>query len=129
MIKIPCRCNKYKNKILDKVVQLISLRIELFLSKFTDCLIAVGDSVAERFKNRTKSLYIIPNVPLTTIFKCDEVKKDSEIVQMGGGLQSFHGVNESIHAIAKIKNKYPDIKFKIIGNILVDINSTIKERQ
>ena len=118
---------KIKNKISDRVVQLIALRIELFFSKFADCLIAVSDSVAERFKKRTKSLYVIPNVPLTTIFEFDEVKEDSEIVQMGGGLQSFHGVNESIHAIAKIKNKYPDIKFKIIGSILVDINSTIKK--
>ena len=118
---------KIKSKISDKVVQLISLRIELFFSKFADCLIAVSDSVAERFKKRTKSLYIIPNVPLTTIFKFDEVKKDSEIVQMGGGLQSFHGVNESILAIAEIKNKYPNIKFKTIGNILVDINLMIKK--
>ena len=46
---------------------------------------------------------------------------------MGGGLQSFHGVNESILAIAKIKNKYPNIKFKTIGNILVDINLMIKK--
>ena len=118
---------KIKSKISDKIVQLISLRIELFFSKFTDCLIAVSDSVAERFKKRTKSPYIIPNVPLTTIINFDDVEKDSEIVQMGGGLQSFHGVDESVTAVSKVKNKYPNIKLKIIGNILVDINTMIKK--
>ena len=47
---------------------------------------------------------------------------------MGGGLQSHHGANEAILAMSKIKNRYPDVTYKIIGNILVDINPAIKIR-
>lgn len=118
---------KIKNKILDKVIQMISLKIELSLSKFADCLIAVSNSVAERFKEKVNYFCIIPNVPTSTIINFDNVEKDSEIVQMGGGLQSFHGVDESVTAVSKVKNIYPNIKLKIIGNILVDINSMIKK--
>ncbi|VUT28001.1 MAG: putative glycosyl transferase [Candidatus Syntrophoarchaeum sp. GoM_oil] len=117
---------KIKNKTLDKVIQWISLKIELFFSKFVDCIIAVSDSVAERFKERAKDIYIIPNVPLPTIVNLDNIGKDNEVVQMSGGLQSFHGVNENIVAISKVKNEYPDIKLKIIGNVLVDIDSMVK---
>lgn len=136
---------KIKNKYLSGVIQTIVSGIEITLSHFSDLLITVNNSVASRFST-IKKVHIIPNVPILKIFDSsfgtnERLKKslifdinskntannNSDLVLVGGKIQSFYGLYDSLHATSMVKEKHPNIQLKFIGEIKDDISSIIKE--
>ena len=49
------------------------------------------------------------------------------MVLVGGKIQSFYGLYDSLHATSMVKEKHPNIQLKFIGEIKDDISSIIKE--
>lgn len=119
---------KIKKKILRKFFESFLGVIERFLIKFVDGLIVVSESVGNSLRS-SKGYTVIPNAPLLKFVQKlnQENKKDCDLVVVGGGLQSYHGLNDIILAISEVKKYYPEIKLKIVGNIQTDIEGTIKE--
>ncbi len=117
---------KIRNKILRKVVEFLSLRIEQFLAKSADCIVVVSNSVGERFR-KISGFFLIPNVPLVDMIENSDYEKNCEIVQMGGGIQSYHGINEIIFALLKVRKHNSGVKLKIIGNVKANIESIVEK--
>ncbi len=118
---------KIKHKpILKKIVETLSYLVEIKSSKFADCVIAVSNSVAERFKKNGIDVKILPNVPLMSKITSSK-KKDCDVVLVGGGLQEYHGINELLSALANVKNHIPTVTLKIVGNVKVNIEEMLSE--
>ena len=117
---------KIKTKILRRPFEFLVDLIERTMVKFADGVIVVSESVGERF--RSKGYTLIENVPLLSFSANPESLKDSDLVLMGGDLQSFHGLEEILSAMLEVKKSYPGIKLKIVGNIKIDIKNIIIEK-
>ncbi|MCD6492575.1 MAG: glycosyltransferase, partial [Archaeoglobaceae archaeon] len=120
---------KIKKGFLKKLVENISHILEIFLLKHVDSVIAVSRSVAERFYP-VKPVIIIPNVPVKNSIQfqnSDNVERDCDLVQMGGGIQSYHGIREILDALKKVKERHPQVKIKFIGTIKENLNYVLNE--
>ncbi|WP_298667177.1 glycosyltransferase family 4 protein [uncultured Methanofollis sp.] len=95
------------------------LEYERFLSGFSDSILAVSESVAERFRDSGKPLWVILNVPVLQYSLCGDTcnKNPRELIYMGGKLQASHGVQECYDAVTRLKTDYPDIRLTIVGKL------------
>jgi len=95
------------------------LEYERLLCGYSDSIIAVSRSVAERFKDFRKPIWIILNVPVLQyslhLDKCN--KNPRELIYMGGKLQASHGVQECYDAVTRLRADYPDIRLTIVGKL------------
>lgn len=95
------------------------LDYELLLSGFSDSILAVSESVAERFRDSGKPLGVILNVPVLQYSLCGDTcnKNPRELIYMGGKLQASHGVQECYDAVMRLRDDYPDIRLTIVGKL------------
>lgn len=107
----------------------IILKYELFLSGFSDSILAVSESVAERFKDSGKPLRVILNVPVLQYSLCVDTctKNSRELIYMGGKLQTSHGLQECYDAVTRLRADYPDIILTIVGKLDERLNMVLKE--
>ncbi|NVO66032.1 glycosyltransferase [Methanofollis tationis] len=115
--------------ILYGLLEKIILKYELFLSGFSDSILAVSESVAERFNNSGKPLRVILNVPVLQYSLCVDTctKNSRELIYMGGKLQTSHGLQECYDAVTRLRADYPDIILTIVGKLDDRLNLVLKE--
>jgi len=117
---------KLRKGILRNVIEFMSEKIELFLAKFADRIVVVSESVGKRFMSIREYL-IVPNAPLLFDLATEFNEKDCDMVQMGGGIQSYHGINDILLALVKIKNQGVRVKLKIVGKVKENIGPVLEK--
>jgi len=115
-----------RSRSIKKVIEGLSWFIEGGMAKLSDCVIAVSNSVAERFRRDGVNVVIIPNVPFLPE-TLPKGRKDCDIVLMGGGLQEYHGVKELFSAFVEVKGIVPAVSLKVIGDVKMDIGKLLLE--
>lgn len=121
--QIPQDLGLFYDSAINRIVQKIVLKIELFCSKRSDALITVSNSVADRFNKIGLKPVIIPNVPVLSYsnnlsYSGDDYQK---LVYMGGKLQTSDGIKECVNAMIKLKEYFPKITLTIIGKLDFEI--------
>jgi len=120
---------RIRNKKLLKLVETMAYGVELILAQRADRIIVVSKSVGERFTGKIAEsrISVIPNAPLLRFISIQAQEKDADMVIVGGGLQSYHGIYELLQALADIKKYYPNIRLKIIGKLREKLELIIKQ--
>ncbi|ACS32504.1 Glycosyltransferase, family 1 [Thermococcus gammatolerans EJ3] len=117
------------NKILTTIIEKLIWNIEHKAVNFADHIIVVNNHLAREFHMLSFKVSVIPNVPLITILKRsysgDINKKDADLILMASKVANHYGINEILRSLYKLKKVYPKIKLKIIGDIKIDIKTTL----
>ncbi len=119
------------NSLFSHILQKIVLNIEILCSRHSDSIIAVSDSVAERFRKIGKKVEIIQNVPVLSFM--DQIGSPhgpfNHLIYMGGKLQLSHGLKECIAALKLLKDKYPDISLTIVGRLDSNLDDVLNDEE
>ncbi len=88
--------------------------------KFAHRVITVNQRIADIMQNRTgieNSIEVVMNSVDENIFKTVKLQPhDGFILSYHGTLTEVYGVDEAIRAVSILKEKIPDIKFRIFGS-------------
>jgi glycosyltransferase involved in cell wall biosynthesis len=116
--EIPVDFGLASPKVLYKALQSLLSPLEIFLSRSSDALIAVSDSVAERFNGDGKTPVIISNFSIVDpAIPHHHNSTGRNLICMAGNMQLFHGIRECIQALSLVRTKYPDVSLTLIGEI------------
>lgn len=127
--QIPHDIGIQSNGMINKLFQAFVLNFELLLSHHADEIIAVSDSVAERFRKDGREVEIIKNVPILSFMGQIGPSHGplKHLIYMGGKLQLSHGLKECITAVKMVKSRYPDISLTIVGRVDSNLDPILKE--
>ncbi|WP_250987346.1 glycosyltransferase family 4 protein [Methanoculleus oceani] len=97
---------------------------EVLLARFADAMIAVSESVAERFGRNGTLPVIVSNYSVAgSVPPAPRAKNNFNVVYMAGNMQLFHGIRECIQAISKVAATIPDVSLTLVGNVREDIGA------
>lgn len=126
--EIPFDFHMQEGSIGEKVIGSIVSFFEHVLAKQADGLIAVSDSVAERFERAGIFPIIISNFSILDYNPVFPLEKEGKvIVSVAGNMHLFHGIREGILAIERIIPLHPDVSIKIIGTLRFDLEDCIPD--
>ncbi len=113
-----------RQKVLGSIVNII----ECLLAKQSDGIIAVSESVAERFEKRGVRPIIISNFSIPEYnISCHSDNEGNVVVSVAGNMHLFHGILEGILAVERIITRHTDVSLKLIGNIRFDLEDCVPD--
>jgi glycosyltransferase involved in cell wall biosynthesis len=104
--------------VLFKMAGMLVSGVEMFCSRRADQIIAVSESVAERFLENELEPVIIANFPLEwdQEFPFTREKPDN-LLYVAGNMHFFHGINRCVAALDMLSEHYPEISLTLIGKL------------
>jgi glycosyltransferase involved in cell wall biosynthesis len=111
----------YLRPLLAKVVDML----ELFLSRFADCIITADNNISHRFVDIHHSVTPVFNYPRLSVFVPDEQKllqlqeryRGRTPIIYQGGISIQRGLFQMIEAMNMVKSSRPDILLLLVGPI------------
>lgn len=126
--EIPFDFHIQEGSIRQKVLGSIVNIIEYLLAKQSDGIIAVSESVAERFEKRGIKPIIISNFSIPEYnISCHSDNEGKVVVSVAGNMHLFHGILEGILAVERIIPRHTDVSLKLIGNISFDLQHCVPD--
>jgi glycosyltransferase involved in cell wall biosynthesis len=99
--------------------------LERGLSSDADAVLAVSDSVGKRFQHAKSGPVIIPNYPWRSAYQDStyvlerENRERTPVVLYAGSVDEKRGIVQFILALKYVKERFPIIKFAILGSLSV----------
>jgi len=107
-----------RHKLISSMISSSVNFIEKVCLRYCDNIIAVSDSVGERFQKR--KLDIIPNysIPMLNYDPNDTPARDmTALMYVAGNVRAFHGIRECIFALIPLRKVFPSVSLTLIGNL------------
>ena len=103
-------------------------RVEIALAGRAESTFAVSESVAARFRERGFEPTILSNYSITDLdIPCTPNRNGRSLMFMAGNMRAFHGVGECIEAVARVRERYPDVSLTLVGNVQEELTESIRE--
>lgn len=93
--------------------------VELALARRADRIIAVSESVAERFRERGENPVIVSNYSHTGLQlpPISGGRNHRRLMYVAGSMHLHHGIRECVQAVSSLQDTYPDLSLTLIGNL------------
>ena len=98
--------------------------MEEIACRFVDEVITVNRTLQERYLRMGKKAVVLYNCPVLSLFDhCFEkratgVYSGRPVVVYQGGISRTKGLDKFLLALTKVKDKFPDVKFVVVGKLL-----------
>ncbi|KUG19023.1 glycosyl transferase, group 1 [hydrocarbon metagenome] len=97
-------------------------KVELALARLADRTLAVSESVAARFGEIGLDPTILSNHAIADIdVPYNQDREGRKLMFVAGNIHSFHGIEECIQAVSRVRARYPDVSLTLIGNVREDL--------
>jgi glycosyltransferase involved in cell wall biosynthesis len=107
-----------QRKSASRIIQTLVARIERILAKRADAIIAVSESVGDRFRDINVPTAVIPNVPIRMFNrKPGPESLPHNLVYMGGSLGYVHGIDLCGDLLSSLSARYSDISMTFVGKL------------
>jgi len=126
--EIPYDIGVRNGTLMQRVLSALISSVELVLARRTESTFAVSESVAARFRESGIEPTILSNYSIADLdIPYNPDRNGRNLMFMAGNLQSFHGVDECIQAVSRVRERYPDVSLTLVGNVREDLNERINE--
>ena len=125
--EIPFDLRIRNGTLIQRALSTIVSTVEIAMARRATGTFAVSESVATRFKERGLEPVILSNYSIPDLdIPYNPDRGGQSLMLMAGNVQAFHGVNECIEAVSRVREHYPDVLLTLVGNIREDLNDHIR---
>ncbi|WP_300998965.1 glycosyltransferase family 4 protein [Methanoculleus sp.] len=124
--EIPYDIGIRNGTLMQRALSALVSRVEIALARRAESTFAVSESVAARFREKGLEPIILSNYSIADLdIPYDPNRSGRKLMFVAGNIHSFHGVGECIQAVARVRERYPDVSLTLVGNVREDLDEHV----